>query len=175
MKNFMFGIDKLEKDIKRFRDTNYGATKDGLIYNFKTGRFLKGHVQNNGYIWVKIGGKNGTYFPAHRIVAECYIPIPEELKDDPTLQIDHINCIRTDNRVDNLRWVNAKMNRVNPLTYQKLLKPVSAYHKDGTLYKEYPSMAAASKDGFCRNAIYKAIHKTGRAKYHKGFEWRFVQ
>ena len=118
--------------------------------------------------------KNGMSLPAHRMVAECWIPIPEELKKCPTLQIDHINCIRTDNRVCNLRWASALTNRHNPKTYEKLCKPVAAYYKDGTLYKKYPSMAETQKDGFCRNCVYKAINNVGRMKYHRGFEWRYI-
>ena len=44
----------------------------------------------------------------HRLVAQHYIPNPENKKE-----VDHINNIRNDNRVENLRWVCHQENMDN--------------------------------------------------------------
>lgn len=53
-----------------------------------------------GYRQVRIGGK---LYQVHRLVAETFIPNPENL---PT--VDHINRVKTNN-VENLRWASHKM------------------------------------------------------------------
>jgi hypothetical protein len=51
----------------------------------------------------------------HRLVAESFIPNAENKPE-----IDHINTIRHDNRVKNLRWVTRKENRNNPISLEHL-------------------------------------------------------
>lgn len=48
----------------------------------------------------------------HRIVLETFLGI-----DDEKLQVDHINRIKDDNRLCNLRWVTAKENNENKLYF----------------------------------------------------------
>jgi hypothetical protein len=64
-----------------------------------------GFRKNNGYRQVQIAKKQ--YF-VHRLIAEAFLnAIPEK-----TL-VDHINRVRDDNRVENLRWVTSKENNDN--------------------------------------------------------------
>lgn len=64
---------------------------------------LQPWVHTNGYARVGLGRNNKKY--VHRLVAEAFLPNPENLP-----QVDHIDGNRLNNLVDNLRWVSAKQN-----------------------------------------------------------------
>ena len=95
---------------------HYSVSKDGKVRNDKSGRILKAYYNKYGYQQVKLyKNRKGNNFLIHRLVAEAFIPNPENFPC-----IDHINTIRDDNRVENLRWCTVKENNNNPLTQKKL-------------------------------------------------------
>ena len=65
-----------------------------------------------GYLSVTIPYREGCY--VHRLVAEAFIPNPLGLRD-----VDHIDGNKSNNRVENLRWVTHKENTNNPNTRWK--------------------------------------------------------
>ncbi len=83
---------------------------DGRVWSKKgKGRFLKPAKDRKGYLHVRIYNDEGHKTKKiHRLVAENLIPNP-----DNKPQVDHINRIRDDNRVENLRWVNQSENNLN--------------------------------------------------------------
>ena len=94
-------------NLGRVRNLNYKGSGKGKI--------LKNTKDSKGYLIVGLT-KNGKrkLFKIHRLVAEAFIPNPE---NKPC--IDHINTIKNDNRVENLRWVTNEENNNNPLTKKK--------------------------------------------------------
>lgn len=85
------------------------VTPTGLRHNttmVKKGKILKLALKRNGYLafTATIESKAQTK-SVHRVLAEAFIPNPENKPET-----NHINAIRTDNRVENLEWVTHKEN-----------------------------------------------------------------
>ena len=84
----------------------------GKGYRLFKGKPIKPHHNSTGYLRIGLWKNNQrkNYF-VHHLVAEAFIPNPNDLPF-----IDHINTIRDDNKVGNLRWCSCKENFNNPLT-----------------------------------------------------------
>lgn len=94
-------------------EINYKVTNDGRVWSEYLQDFMKPYFSKGGYLRVKVnfGDRNKKYM-VHRLVAMAFIenPDPEKLT-----QVDHIDCNRTNNNVENLRWVTPKQNTQHSL------------------------------------------------------------
>jgi len=86
----------------------YQVSTLGRIRSLKKGKIklLKPYINNMGYAVLSLyaNHKQKTYH-VHELVAETFL-----VKVDGKNYIDHINGIKTDNRIDNLRWCTPKEN-----------------------------------------------------------------
>ena len=94
---------------------SYDLTEEGIITRVvggqgaKIGKVLKHSLNNKGYYCVILSNENGQKLcRIHRLIALHFIPNPN---NHPF--VDHINGIRTDNRIENLRWVTKAQNQMN--------------------------------------------------------------
>ena len=87
---------------------NYLIYPDGRVFSKKSNIFLKPNDNGRGYVYIQLYEGKRKMKNIHRLVAEHYIPNPENLKE-----VDHINRIRDDNRIENLRWVTSSTNSEN--------------------------------------------------------------
>jgi len=100
------------KDVKGF-EGKYAVTEDGRVWAYakrtRKARWMKQTITNSGKGYCRVdlfdgaGKRKGAL--VHRLVAEAYIPNPN---DYPF--INHKNADTRDNRVENLEWCTQAMN-----------------------------------------------------------------
>lgn len=68
-------------------------------------------LMDNGYLYASFYDKPRKQQKGlHRVVAEAFIPNPEH-----KAEVNHKNGDKTDNRVENLKWVSAKENTAHAI------------------------------------------------------------
>lgn len=120
----------------------YCITEDGRLFSVRSQKFLRPAADKYGYLYYVVSVNSvRTTAKAHRLVAQVYIPNPD---DKPT--VNHLNGVRTDNRVANLEWATAKEQANDPRTRKNVL--LTAAQTD------YLAMGACRDFGRKRVAVY---------------------
>lgn len=113
------------------QDPRYEISRDATVRNTKTERIIKSkRLQRDGYYHVTLGGyKQQKSYMTHRLMAEAFVPNPDNLKFVSFRDHDKTNI-----DPDNLVWTNNPhyegeckiQRRVRCLTDGKLYKTISA-------------------------------------------------
>jgi hypothetical protein len=98
------------EEFKAIENYDYLISNHGNVKSNITGIILKpGFNKATGYYYVSLSknGKSKT-FTVHRLVANAFIPNPENKQ-----QVDHIDNCRINNNINNLRWCTSEQNQSN--------------------------------------------------------------
>ena len=109
-----------------------------------------GSKNNRGYLQVKI---NGKVYKVHRLVAETFIPNPENKP-----QVDHISRIKT-NDVENLRWTTPAENSRNTKQHDRVET------RGGTHSYEDKKQFYREKSARCRKTHKLVCFSDGKRKW----------
>ena len=145
----------------------------GNVVNLLTGETCKQADNGNGYKTVSIhcarhGSKNREY--VHRLVAMHFLQNPDNLP-----QVNHLDCDKSNNKVDNLAWVSGSDNILDAHNKGRMSKR-SAYGPIKHLTKEqvidlYTSVklcgigisVKAKEMGISRTTVSSIINKRSRS------------
>lgn len=133
---------------------------------------LKANTRQNGYLKVDLYANGKAYTKSiHRLVAEAFIPNPDNLPE-----VNHKDEDKTNNRVDNLEWCTPKYNNNygthNRKVSEGVSKKVGRFTDDGILIDIWGSATIASETlGISRRNISRSCKTGFRAG---GFKWRFI-
>lgn len=159
------------KGYKNYQVSNLGRVKSTERRGTKGG-FIKQQYNRKGYFQVALSDNGITKWKkVHRLVYEAfYGKIPF------WMQVNHINEIKTDNRLCNLNIMTAEQNnnwgtRTERAT-QKLSKPIEQYDLEGNFINEYKSARDASRQtGLNISGICLCCNK--KRNYCGGYVWKY--
>lgn len=146
----------------------YEISSCGRIRNLTTNKTMKPHRTDDGYIRIKLSG-HGTYY-VHRLVALHFIENPNNF---PT--VDHIDRIRDNNNVENLRWASSKMQASNISEFGRLKRKVSKIDiESNEIISVHDSLKEAASQTPGGDGRLISATCRGKRKTHAGFKWKYM-
>ena len=141
-------------------------------------RFFKGkiktpHDNGTGYFAYQIDGKT-EYI--HRLVAQTFLPNTENKKE-----VDHIDGNKSNNNIENLRWVTRSENLRNPVTYPRMSevqikRTIVMLDADGKYICEAKGVPVMSKIcGFPEGGIKNCLSSRMNAVTCNGFRFLYKE
>ena len=102
----------VEEKIVTVKGVDYIVSSDGKVYSTSNAgsswyhKEISQRANYDGYMQITVGKDgNRSQYRVHRMVAEAFIPNPDNLPE-----VNHKDCNRANNCVDNLEWCTHKYN-----------------------------------------------------------------
>lgn len=167
--------------------SDYNGIKVKKTFNIKQ-CLRKLYLGKHGYVECTLrNGKRIKLMKVHRIVAEAFIPNPQNLSS-----VNHKDEDKTNNHIDNLEWCTHKYNSNYGTRNKRIKSSLSNAHKNGLYNNSYrlkskPIIGISlsdnstiffkksldlEKQGFERHIVSKCCRNL-RLDY-KGYKWMFL-
>lgn len=171
-KRFISGVEEygLDPNDGVVYENNYVAFRNGMIFNLH-GKRMIGGVNRSGY---RQGIFNGRNIDHHKIIADCFIPNPDNFRD-----INHKNGNKLDNQVDNLERVTHSENVIHAFETGLAKKQLGENHHSHKLTRkdaEYIQSVYSKRDphfGATALASKFGVDRTTISDVVNGRTWRY--
>lgn len=156
------------EEFEYYEVSNLGRVKSNQPN--KKEKILKNRVSKFGYIRVMLQNRNVKKESlVHRLVCLAFLP---NTGNKP--QVNHINGIKSDNRLENLEWCSVLENMFHSLNNGRNKKSVSVIRYLGNKATIYHTIKSASIDNEVSTA---SIHQClkGKSKTCNGYKWKYLK
>lgn len=163
----------VEEKIITIKEVNYIVSSDGKVYSTNNVGRAKYHQEisqrknKDGYMQITVGKTgNRSQYRVHRMVAEAFIPNPDNLPE-----VNHKDNDRTNNRVGNLEWcthtynIQYSIDSGNHISTSDLTGNKNPNYGNHTLKEKYKNNPKLSKENQSR-----PCGQNGRARKIKIFD-----
>jgi hypothetical protein len=150
-------------NFSRVRSINHKVCCSNGRSRIQVGRIITSHLNKKGYLQVSLSNKGKILHTfVHRLSSIAFIPNPEN-----ELQVNHINGIKTDNRIENLEWCTNRENQLHAVK-NNLINPNSGekHHNSKLTNKQVVRIRELHKTGITniKLALYYNISATAMSK-----------
>lgn len=102
-------------DIKGY-EGKYQVSDDGRVFNLTVKKYMTPQDDGRGYLFIGLSNQGKRkFFKIHRLVAQAFIPNPDNLPE-----VNHKDEDKHNNCVDNLEWCDVRYNRNYGTRNQKI-------------------------------------------------------
>ena len=148
---------------------NWEANRFGIVRHIINKKDV-GNLENSGYIRMAAYDKGKQkHYLKHRFIYECFHGIITDMK----LVVDHINNIKTDNRLENLQLITQSQNQIKENKKGKKNPPISvrATNLDTGEKTDFYSINDCSRKLYINHAsisrVLNGVIKTTTSKFDK--------
>ena len=182
--------EEIWKDVRGYESkyavSNMGRVKSLNYNNTGKEKLLRPCKHRDGYLHIYLckGGKRKTH-RVHRLVLMTFNPC----ENSHELQVNHINELKDDNRLENLEWVTCKENCNHGTRNKRVAEkrrgkfntkksiPIVQLTLDGKFVKAWKSSKEAARGGFNQgNIIQCCKNKFNREgnNIYKGYRFMYL-